>query len=94
MGYNFIYLLCVLVLLMLALRLFLPILMVLIGVGIVIWLIRRLWTSHHKRQYEDEDDRSYYESIYQEHQNQNQNEDVIDVDYKVVDEQENPHQQS
>lgn len=92
MGYNFIYLLCVLVLFMLALRLFLPILMILIVIGVIIWFIRKLLTSHRKHTYQDEDDRSYYESIYQDHQNQD--EDIIDVDYKVVDEQENPHQQS
>ena len=67
MGYNFIYLLCVLVLFMLALRLFLPI-------------------------HEDKEDQEYYESLYQDYQNQDS--DVIDVDYKVVDEHENPHQQS
>ena len=90
MGYNFIYLLCVLVLFMLALRLFLPILMAVIGIVVVIWLIRKLFSSHRRQTYEDDDDRHYYESIYQE--DSNQNEDVIDVDYKVVDEQENPHQ--
>lgn len=89
MGYNFIYLLCVLVLFMLALRLFLPILMAVIGIVVVIWLIRKLFSSHRRQTYED-DDRHYYESIYQE--DSNQNEDVIDVDYKVVDEQENPRQ--
>lgn len=92
MGYNFIYLLCVLVLFMLALRLFLPILMILIVIGVIIWFVRKFLISHHKHTYQDEDDRSYYESIYQEHQNPS--EDIIDVDYKVVDEQENPHQQS
>ncbi len=90
MGYNFIYLLCVLVLFMLALRLFLPILMAVIGIVVVIWLIRKLFSSHRRQTYEDDDDRHYYESIYQE--DSNQNEDVIDVDYKVVDEQENPRQ--
>ena len=48
MGYNFIYLLCVLVLLMLALRLFLPILMAVVGVIVVIWLIRKLFSSHRR----------------------------------------------
>ena len=90
MGYNFIYLLCVLVLFMLALRLFLPILMAVIGIVVVIWLIKKLFSSHRRQTYEDDDDRHYYESIYQE--DSNQNEDVIDVDYKVVDEQENPRQ--
>mgnify|MGYP007085178364 FL=1 len=66
MGYNFIYLLCVLVLLMLALRLFLPILMAVIGVIVVIWLIRKLFSSHRRHQTYEEDDRSYYESIYEE----------------------------
>ena len=89
MGYNFIYLLCVLVLFMLALRLFLPILMAVIGIVVMIWLIRKLFSSHRRQTYED-DDRSYYESIYEE--DSKQNEDVIDVDYKVVDEQENPRQ--
>lgn len=91
MGYNFIYLLCVLVLFMLALRLFLPILMILIVIGVIIWFVRKLLTSHRQHTYQDEDDRSYYESIYQEHQNHDA--DIIDVDYKVVDEQENPNQQ-
>ena len=90
MGYNFIYLLCVLVLFMLALRLFLPILMAVIGVIVVIWLIRKLVSSHRRHQTYEDDDRSYYESNYEE--DSKQNEDVIDVDYKVVDEQENPHQ--
>ena len=89
MGYHFIYLLCVLVLIMLALRLFLPILVVLIGVIIVIWGIRKLFSSCHKQtQVNDDEDRRYYESYYQE--TQNQDSDVIDVDYKVVDEEENP----
>ena len=88
MGYNFIYLLCVLVLIMLALRLFLPILIVLIGVILVIWIIRKLFFS--RRQ--SHEDQEYYESLYQDYQNQDS--DVIDVDYKVVDEHENPHQQS
>ena len=73
MGYNFIYLLCVLVLFMLAFRLF-----------------RKLFSSHRRHQTYEDDDRSYYESIYEE--DSKQNEDVIDVDYKVVDEQENPRQ--
>lgn len=90
MGYNFIYLLCVLVLFMLALRLFLPILMAVIGVIVVIWLIRKLFSSHRRHQTYEDDDRSYYESIYEE--DSKQNEDVIDVDYKVVDEQENSRQ--
>ena len=89
MGYHFIYLLCVLVLIMLALSLFLPILVVLIGVIIVIWGIRKLFSSRHKQtQVKDDEDRRYYESYYQE--TQNQDSDVIDVDYKVVDEEENP----
>ena len=89
MGYHFIYLLCVLVLIMLALRLFLPILVVLIGVNIVIWCIIKLFYSRHKQTHVNYDeDRRYYESYYQE--TQNQDSDVIDVDYKVVDEEENP----
>lgn len=91
MGYNFIYLLCVLVLIMLALRLFLPILIVLIGVILVIWIIRKLFFSR-GQSHEDKEDQEYYESLYQDYQNQDS--DVIDVDYKVVDEHENPHQQS
>lgn len=91
MGYNFIYLLCVLVLIMLALRLFLPILIVLIGVILVIWIIRKLFFSR-CQSHEDKEDQEYYESLYQDYQNQDS--DVIDVDYKVVDEHENPHQQS
>lgn len=91
MGYNFIYLLCVLVLIMLALRLFLPILIVLIGVILVIWIIRKLFFSR-RQSYEDKENQEYYESLYQDYQNQDS--DVIDVDYKVVDEHENPHQQS
>ena len=86
MGYNFIYLLCVLVLIMLALRLFLPILIIL-----VIWIIRKLFFSR-RQSHEDKEDQEYYESLYQDYQNQDS--DVIDVDYKVVDEHENPHQQS
>lgn len=89
MGYNFIYLLCVLILIMLALRLFLPVLVVLAGVIIVIWGIRKLFSSRHKQTKENDEDRRYYESYYQE--TQNQDSDVIDVDYKVVDEEENPH---
>ena len=42
--------------------------------------------------HEDKEDQEYYESLYQDYQNQDS--DVIDVDYKVVDEHENPHQQS
>lgn len=91
MGYNFIYLLCVLVLIMLALRLFLPILIVLIGVILVIWIIRKLFFSR-RQSHEDKEDQEYYESLYRDYQNQDS--DVIDVDYKVVDEHENPHQQS
>lgn len=45
-----------------------------------------------RQSHEDKEDQEYYESLYQDYQNQDS--DVIDVDYKVVDEHENPHQQS
>lgn len=87
MGYGFIYLFCVLILLILALRFFLPFLIYLIPVLVIVWILRILFGRRHRRQTTSTDDRTYYESMYQQPEEPT-NPDIIDVDYKVVDEEE------
>lgn len=88
MGYSFIYLFCVLVLLMLALRFFLPFFIYLFPILIIFWIIKAIFRSR-KRTHQSKEDQAYYEqhSSYQNHQSSDP--DIIDVDYKVVDEEDN-----
>lgn len=86
MRYGFIYLLCVLVLLMLALRFFLPFFIYLFPIFAVLWIIKILFRSRRQKNQTSNEERTYYESTYQ--NNQTSDPDIIDVDYKVVDEQE------
>lgn len=85
MGYGFIYLLCVLILLMLALRFFLPFVIYLLPVLIILWIIKRLF-GRRRQTHTSQEDQTYYESTYQNHQSSDS--DIIDVDYTVIDEQE------
>lgn len=89
MGYGFIYLLCVLILLMLALRFFLPIVIYLLPVFIIIWIIKRIFSSKRHQTHTNQEEKTYYESTYQNQQPSDP--DIIDVDYKVVDEEDNTH---
>ncbi|WP_050637423.1 hypothetical protein [Candidatus Stoquefichus sp. SB1] len=86
MGYSFIYLFCILILLMLALRFFLPFFIYLFPVLIIIWILKILFGRKRRHQSTSSSDREYYESIYKDDQPTDPN--VIDVDYKVVDEEE------
>lgn len=86
MGYSFIYLFCILILFMLLLRFFLPIFIYLIPIFIIAWILKILFGRKRRRQSTSSSDREYYESMYQEDQPTDPN--VIDVDYKVVDEEE------
>lgn len=95
MGYSFIYLFCVLVLIMLALRIFLPIVIYLFPVLVIIAIVRILFNRRKTKQTTYE--QTYYNQDSTYHQDTNyQNQyhgdpDIIDVDYKVVDEDENTH---
>lgn len=86
MGYSFIYLFCVLIILMLLLRFFLPFFIYLFPILIIIWVLRILFGRRRHKQTTSTQDREYYESMYQDNQTSDPN--VIDVDYKVVDEEE------
>ncbi len=84
MGYGFIYLFCFLILVMLALKFFLPFLIYLIPVIVIVSIIKIIFK---KRDHNETQEQTYYESTYQNQQNDNP--DIIDVDYKVVDEEDN-----
>lgn len=88
MGYSYIYLFCLLILFMFIIRYFLPFLTWLLPVFLVVFIInlifgqRKKTTTHEETSYNNQD--TYYQ------QNQRpSNPDIIDVDYKVVDEEDN-----
>ncbi len=85
MGYSFLYLLIFMMIIMFVLRIFLPIVIWLLPVFIVLWLITTIFRSRPKRK---DQTTTYDQTYYQQdtYQQQSSNPDIIDVDYKVVDE--------
>ena len=87
MGYSFIYLFIVLILFMFVLRFFMPILIYLLPVFFIIWIIKAIFGGRHKTKTSTYD-QTYYDQQTQQQNHQSSDPNVIDVDYKVVDEQE------
>lgn len=85
MGYNFLYSLCFLILMMFLLRIFLPFLIYLIPVFLVVYIIKAL--SRKKKTNNSTYEETYYHQDTYNQPNQSSNPDIIDVDYKVVDEE-------
>lgn len=88
MGYSYLYLFCLLILVMFLLRFFVPFLVYLIPIFLIVYLVKAIFkkgktnTSTYEKTYYDE------QKIYNQTK-QSSNPDVIDVDYKVVDEEDN-----
>ena len=85
MGYSYLYLISILILFMVVLRFFIPLLVYLIPIFVIVYLIRRYLVKKKEPQKEEYD---YYETNSSSYNNQS---DVIDVDFKVVDVEESTH---
>ena len=79
MGYSYLYIFCVLILLMFLIRIFLPFIVYLIPILFIVFVLKSIFSKKEKHTYE-------YKEEYSE--NMNSSPDIIDVDYKVVDEKE------
>ena len=85
MGYSYLYLFCFLILIMVVMRFFLPFLIYLIPILFTVYIVKAIFARKS----------TTYEQTYQEqkttyHQtNQSSDPNVIDVDYKVVNEEDN-----
>lgn len=89
MGYSYLYIVVFLVLLMFLARIFLPIIIYLLPIFLVIYIVRLLFFRASTKKHEDfneytqkTDDSAYDDYTY------SSNPDIIDVDYKIVDEKE------
>lgn len=91
MGYSYIYLFIILILFMFVLRFFLPFIIYLIPVFFIVYFIKQIFKkkeqSHTRQTHE-----TYQDTYYQQNQSHSSNPDVIDADYKVVDEENNDAQ--
>lgn len=91
MGYSSIYLFIILVLFMFVLRFFLPFIIYLIPVFFIVYIVKQIFgnkkKTHTRQTYE-----THQDTYYQQKQSHSSNPDVIDVDYKVVDEEKNDAQ--
>lgn len=85
MGYSYIYLFCLLILFMFIMRFFLPLIIYLIPVFFIVFILKTIFGSKKKTQTHESYDHNQ-DTYYQQNQ-QSSNPDVIDVDYKVVDEE-------
>lgn len=83
MGYSFIYLFIALILIMFLIRLFLPLFVYLVPILVVIWVVKHRFDRKKKEKAESEQTYEYHQSTY------DTSSDIIDVDYTVVDEQNN-----
>ncbi len=82
MHNGYIYLFIVLILLMFILRFLIPILIWLIPIFIVVYIIRSLKNTKTK-----ESSTTYSNDTYESYNQNKENDSVIDVEYKVVDEE-------
>ncbi|MCI9049080.1 MAG: DUF4834 domain-containing protein [Coprobacillus sp.] len=86
MGYSYLYLFCLLILIMVVMRFFLPFFIYLFPILLIVYVVKAIFARPK---------RSTYEQTYQNQQttynqtNQSSDPNVIDVDYKVVDEEDN-----
>lgn len=88
MGYNniYIYLFLVVLGIILVLRIFIPILIYLLPILCIAYLIKIFFgTRSQKQKTTTQRQQSYQQSTYQ--QTRSSQQDIIDVDYKVVDEE-------
>lgn len=86
MGYSFLYLLIFLIIIMFVLRIFLPMIIYLIPVFVILWILGIIFRPKHKKEKTSTYEQTYYEDTYQQ---QSSDPNIIDVDYKVVDEEQN-----
>lgn len=90
MGYSYLYLFCILILMMVVMRFFLPFLIYLIPIFLIVYVVKAIFarpkkTSTHENTYYDQHTTQNQSNQYQSSQSSDPN--VIDVDYKVVDEE-------
>lgn len=93
MGYSYLYLFCLLILIMVVMRFFLPFLIYLIPIFLIVYVVKAIFTRSKTKSTYDEtyyDQQKAYDQTRQSQQTyQSSDPNVIDVDYKVVDEEEN-----